>query len=123
MGSSMERSMLRVPLEIVNRRCCVRSALALRNALLAKRLTLRSRMKARPTLVQASVWRGSRAQRVTSQSTAGRNNWRSLSRVLCTGGPPSVGFLQLDEDAVGKQGKGDDRQIQDDRCQIQHTLA
>src|SRR5262245_18190033 len=115
MGSSMERSMLRAPLEIVNNRCCVRSALALRNALLANRLTLKSRMKARPTLVQASVWRGSRAQRVTSQSAAGWNTWRSLSRVLCTGCPPSVGFLQLDEDAVGEQGKGDQRQVEDER--------
>src|SRR4029450_11309956 len=115
MGSSMERSMLRVPLEIVNSRCAGRSALALGKALLANRLTLKSRIKARPTLVQASVCRGSRAQSATSQSAAGRNSWRSLSRVLCTGCPPSVGFLQLDEDAVGEQGEGDERNVEDER--------
>src|SRR5689334_9745839 len=115
MGSSMECSMLRVPLEIVNSRCCVRSALALRNPLLANRLTLSSRMSARPTLVQASVCRGSRAQCATNQSVAGRNRWRNLSRILCTDCPFSVGFLQLDEDAIGKQGKGDERNVEDDR--------
>src|SRR5215831_15076980 len=123
MGSSMERNMLRVPLEIVNSRCCVRSALALRSALLANRLTLRSRTKARPTLAQASVWRGRRAQCATSQSIAGWNSLRSLSRMLCTDGPPSVGFFQLDEDAIGEQGKGNERDVEHERREIEHALG
>jgi hypothetical protein len=46
--------------------------LALRSALAANRLTLNSRISARAMLLQASVCRGSRAQRATSQSLPAR---------------------------------------------------
>src|SRR5436190_21745035 len=123
MGSSTERSMARVPAEIVNSRCWVRSALALRSALPANRLTASSKMRARPMLAQASVWRGSRAHCATSQSEAGRRNSRTLSRMVCTRNPPSVGLLQLDEDAVGEQGEGDQGHVESHRREIEHALG
>jgi hypothetical protein len=65
--------MSRVPAEIVNSRCCVRSALALRGALAANRLTLSNRISARAMLLQASVCRGRRAHATTQSQPVRRN--------------------------------------------------
>src|SRR5262245_39591242 len=108
MGSSMLRRTERVPSEIVNSRCCVRSAFTERNAVAANRLT-ESRMTApRPSPIQASVWRGRWATYAVRRSKVVRRLARS-----CCMGAASVSFFHFDDHPVGEQGEGDERQVED----------
>src|SRR6476659_10091214 len=115
--------MSRVPAEIVNSRCCVRSAFALRSALAANRLTLRSKISARAMLLHASVCRGRRAHHATTPSQPVRTNWGARSRMPPTRTPPSIGSFQLDEDAIAEQGEDDERYVENEPRDLEHTLA
>ena len=85
----MLRSTERVPLEIVNRLCSVTSALTPRNAEAANRLTDSRMTSARPRLIQASVWRGSRAAHAVSRSCSEGALW-GVGSVLLMGAPQSA---------------------------------
>src|SRR5262245_16849002 len=122
-GSSMLLSTRRVPGDMVKSRCWVRSALAFLSALEANRLRLSSSTSARAMLLQASEWRGRLEQRSSSQPRVARRRWSSLSMMLGTMRAPSVGLLQLDKDAVGKQREGDERGEKNHARQIDQTLG
>src|SRR5262245_44877534 len=114
----MLRRTERVPPEIVNRCCCVRSAFTERNAVAANRLT-ESRMTApRARLIQARVWRGRWATCAVRRSKAARRG----ARIWCMG-LPLVGFFDFDDHPVGEQGEGDERQVEDDAGELHHALG
>ena len=116
-GSSMARSALRVPSEIVKRWSLVRSSLASRSALEAIRLTARRMIAPSAIAAQASM----------TPVDAGDGSRRAIegARLLCTGlrhDELTLGGLALvDDDLVGEQGEQDQRDVEDEGRQIENA--
>src|SRR5262245_10950861 len=118
MGSSMPRSALRVPSDMVNRRSWVRSTRASRSALDAIRLTASRMMAPSANPAQASVCRLMRPAAAAARSRA----LVVFCVVPAMVSEPSGGLALIDDDLVGEQREHDQRHVEDDGGQIDDAL-